>query len=36
MIVCETRRGQMVERNHWRFAKDAFCAEGIFLRHIKG
>jgi hypothetical protein len=30
-----TRGGQVVERNHRRFAKNAFRAEWVFLRHIK-
>jgi hypothetical protein len=30
-----TRSGQVIERNHRRFAKDAFRAEWVFLRHVK-
>jgi hypothetical protein len=29
------RGGQVIERNHRRFAKDAFRAEWVFLGHIK-
>jgi hypothetical protein len=30
-----TRSSEVVERDHRRFAKNAFCAEWVFLRHIK-
>jgi hypothetical protein len=31
-----TRGGQVVERDHRRFAKNAFRAKRVFLRHVKG
>jgi len=35
VILSRTRCGQVVERDHWRFAENAFRAERIFVRHIK-
>jgi len=35
MALRLTRSGQVIERNHRRFAKNAFRAERVFLRHIK-